>query len=194
MPGKRTRFDTVGNDSARAGAAGAGCAAGRAALRVPLFGRYNVDLVVCGREANPTLTPVLTSTATDVIDTTKGTVHMVMGGGETSSPSNGLFFHPPHCRVIVSVGAPDPVTGKRPSVYVSEDAPWLAVRSAVHAYGFAAFTVDPGSQLGKLDESCLLRRRWARRAIVSVRDVQHCGAPAGTKGRPRDGISPLGLR
>lgn len=51
------------------------------------------------------------------------------------------------CRVIVSVGSsPDPVTGKRPPVYVKEDAPWSAVRNAAHAYGFAAFTVDPGSQ------------------------------------------------
>ena len=128
---------------------------------VPLFDRYNVDLVVCGHEhhyerthpirgheANQTLTPVPASLATDVIDTTKGTVHMVIGGGGTSVPSNELFFHPPQCRVIVSVGAPDPVTGKRPSVYVREDAAWSAVRNAAHAYGFAAFTVDPGSQPG----------------------------------------------
>ena len=27
-----------------------------------------------------------------------------------------------------------------------EDAPWSAVRNAAHAYGFAAFTIDPGSQ------------------------------------------------
>ena len=130
---------------------------------VPLFDRYNVDLVVCGHEhhyershpirgheANRTLTPMPTATATDVIDTTKGTVHMVIGGGGTSVPSNELFFHPPQCRVIVSVGAPDPATGKRPPVYVREDAPWSAVRNAAHAYGFAAFTVDPGSQPGGL--------------------------------------------
>jgi hypothetical protein len=61
---------------------------------VPLFDRYNVDLVVCGHEhhyershpirgheANQTLTPVPSAMATDIIDTTKGTVHMVIGGG-----------------------------------------------------------------------------------------------------------------
>ena len=130
---------------------------------VPLFDRYNVDLVVCGhehhyershpirgQEENQTLTPKPVSAATDVIDTTKGTVHMVIGGGGTSVPSNELFFHPPRCRVIVSVGSPDPVTGKRLPVYVTEDAPWSAVRNAAHAYGFAAFTVDPGSQRGGL--------------------------------------------
>jgi hypothetical protein len=129
---------------------------------VPLFDKYNVDLVVCGhehhyershpirgQEANRTLTPKPASVATDVIDTTKGTVHMVIGGGGTSVPSNELFFNPPQCRVIVSVGSsPDPATGKRPPVYVKEDAPWSAVRNAAHAYGFAAFTVDPGSERG----------------------------------------------
>jgi hypothetical protein len=33
-------------------------------------------------------------------------------------------------------------------VYVTERAPWSAVRNAAHAYGFAAFTVDPGVQAG----------------------------------------------
>jgi hypothetical protein len=128
---------------------------------LPLFDKYGVDLVVCGHEhhyershplrgqqANATLTPVPVATTTDVVDTSKGTVHMVIGGGGTSAPSNQLFFSPPQCRVITSVGAPDPVTGKRPPVYVREDAPWSAVRNAAHSYGFAAFTVDPGSRRG----------------------------------------------
>ena len=128
---------------------------------VPLFDRYGVDLVVCGhehhyershpirgREANATLTPLAAATATDAIDTTKGTVHMVIGGGGTSVPSNELFFNPPQCRVITAVGEPDPKTGKRPPVYVKEPAAWSAVRNAAHAYGFAAFTLDPGSHRG----------------------------------------------
>jgi hypothetical protein len=128
---------------------------------VPLFDRYGVDLVVCGHEhhyershpirgaeTNRTLTPKPAAVATDVIDTTKGTVHMVIGGGGTSVPSNELFFNPPACRVIVSVGAVDPGTGKRAPVYVKEDAPWSAVRNAAHAYGFAAFSVDPGAERG----------------------------------------------
>ena len=128
---------------------------------VPLFDKYGVDLVVCGhehhyershpirgQESNATLTPVAAATATDVIDTDKGTVHMVIGGGGTSAPSNTLFFNPPQCRVITSVGAPDPVSGKRPPVYVKENALWSAVRNAAHSYGFAGFTVDPGSHRG----------------------------------------------
>jgi hypothetical protein len=128
---------------------------------VPLFDTYGVDLVVCGHEhhyershpirgqaTTPTRTPVPVSTRTDVVDTSKGTVHMVLGGGGTSAPSNQLFFNPPQCRVITAVGEPDPVTGKRPPVYVTENAPWSAVRDAANSYGFAAFTVDPGTQQG----------------------------------------------
>ena len=130
---------------------------------VPLFDRYGVDLVVCGhehhyershpirgQESNPTRTPIPGSTRTDVVDTSTGTVHMVLGGGGTSAPSNQLFFTPPRCRVITAVGAPDPASGKRPPVYVTENAPWSAVRDAAHSYGFAAFTVDPGTRRGGL--------------------------------------------
>jgi 3',5'-cyclic AMP phosphodiesterase CpdA len=128
---------------------------------LPLFDTYGVDLVVCGHEhhyershpirgqqKNATLTPIPAATATDVIDTTKGTVHMVIGGGGTSLPSNQLFFDPPGCRVITAVGEPNAATGKRPAIYVKEDAPWSAVRNAAHAYGFAAFTLDPGTHAG----------------------------------------------
>jgi hypothetical protein len=73
---------------------------------------------------------------------------MVLGGGGTSKPSNQLFFEPPQCRVITAVGQPDPKTGKRPPVYVTEPAPWSAVRNAANAYGFAAFAVDPGQPGG----------------------------------------------
>jgi hypothetical protein len=128
---------------------------------LPLFDKYGVDLVVCGHEHhyershplrgrrdNATLTPLPAATATDVIDTTKGTVHMIIGGGGTSAPSNGLLFDPPGCRVITAVGPADPTTGKRPPVYVKEDAPWSAVRNAANAYGFAEFRVDPGTRRG----------------------------------------------
>ena len=50
--------------------------------------------------------------------------------------------------MVTAVGAPDSKTGRRPPVYVHEHAPWSAVRNAAHAYGFAAFTVDPGTRAG----------------------------------------------
>lgn len=129
---------------------------------LPLFDKYGVDLVVAGhehhyershpvrgRQSNATLTPIPAAVNTDVIDTTKGTVHMIIGGGGTSVPSNQLFFDPPGCRVITAVAETrDPATGKRAPVYVKEEAPWSAVRNAAHAYGFAAFTLDPGTKRG----------------------------------------------
>jgi hypothetical protein len=80
-----------------------------------------------------------------VIDATNSTVHMVIGGGGTSAPSNGLFFDPPACRVTTAVGERNPATGKRPPIYVKDDEPWSAVRNPAHSYGSAAFTLDPGS-------------------------------------------------
>jgi hypothetical protein len=50
--------------------------------------------------------------------------------------------------VITAVDEVDPKTDKRPPVYLKEMAPWSAVRNAAHAYGFAAFTLDPGSAPG----------------------------------------------
>ena len=124
---------------------------------LPLFDRYGVDLVLGGHEhhyershpirgqaGNDTRTPLPAATGTDVIDTTEGTVHMVIGGGGSSSPTNGRFFSPASCRVITGVGPADPDTGKRRSIYRTEDAPWSAVRDPEHAYGVAAFDVDPG--------------------------------------------------
>jgi hypothetical protein len=57
-------------------------------------------------------------------------------------------FQSPACRVITAVGEHDASIGKRPPIYVKEDAPWSAVRNAAHAYGFAAFRLDPGLRPG----------------------------------------------
>jgi hypothetical protein len=126
----------------------------------PLFDKYEVDLVLCGHEhdyerslavrgtvpGSETLTPNPVSSATDNIDTSKGTVHMVLGGGGTGSPTNSSFFTDGTGKVITAVG---PVTnGKRPPVYVQEQAVWSAFRDLTHPYGFASFDVDPGDRPG----------------------------------------------
>lgn len=136
---------------------------------LPLFDRYQVDLVLCGHEhhyershpvrgvlGSDTLTPKpvpeavtpATATAPEIIDTSKGTVHLVIGGGGTSAPSNGLFFPGQQCRVITGVGAVDPGTGKKAPIYVMEQAPWSAFKDPEHPYGFCAFDVNPGSPGG----------------------------------------------
>jgi 3',5'-cyclic AMP phosphodiesterase CpdA len=128
---------------------------------LPLFDRYGVDLVVCGHEhhyerSHPirgtqptdTRTPIPVDTRLDVIDSTKGTVHVVIGGGGTSLPSNGLLFPEPRCRVLTGVGAIDPALGVRRPTYVAEEAPWSAFRDRINPYGFVAFAVDPGAGPG----------------------------------------------
>jgi len=128
---------------------------------LPLFDRYRVDLVLCGHEhhyershpvrgtlGTDTRTPIPVDTGNDVIDATKGTVHLVIGGGGTSAPSNALFFPQPRCRVLTGVGAYDPALRVKAPTYVIEDAPWSAFRDRDHPYGFAAFDVDPGQPGG----------------------------------------------
>src|SRR6202011_2068998 len=124
--------------------------------------QYRVDLVVCGHEhhyerSHPlrgtldseTRTPIPVDTSrTDVIDTTRGTVHLVIGGGGTSKPTNEFFYPEPRCRVITAVGEFDPKIGRKPPIYVMEDAPWSAFRDRDHPYGFVAFDVDPGQPGG----------------------------------------------
>ncbi|NKZ11650.1 metallophosphoesterase family protein [Mycolicibacterium septicum DSM 44393] len=129
---------------------------------LPLFDQYGVDLVVCGHEhhyershpirgAQPTdtLTPIPVDGHGDSIDTSRGTVHLVIGGGGTSIPSNRMFFPEPRCRVLTGVGALDPALGKRTPRYVTEAAPWSKFRDRDHAYGFVMFDVDPGSPGGE---------------------------------------------
>jgi 3',5'-cyclic AMP phosphodiesterase CpdA len=129
---------------------------------LPLFDTHGVDLVVCGHEhhyershpirgAQPTdtLTPIPVSDSGDELDTSKGTVHLVIGSGGTSAPSNTFLFDQPRCRVITGVGGFDPALGRRRPIYLIEDAPWSAFRDRVHPYGFVAFDVDPGRAGGQ---------------------------------------------
>ena len=135
---------------------------------MPLFDAYGVDLVVCGHEhhyertqpvrgtADPTLLtpqPVASATSnyseTNVIDTTQGTVHMIIGGGGTSAPSNQLLTTPPVCQVLTSVGPGRGANnGHLTPNYTQENAIWSSVRDQAFAYGFAAFSVDPGTRRG----------------------------------------------
>ena len=142
---------------------------------LPLFDKYGVDLVVGGHEhhyerslairgqqTNQTKTPIPVSPELKAIDTTKGTVHMVIGGGGTSAPSNQLLYPGtpgatdpadlPTCRVVVArdTTVDRTTAGHYPPVYVEEKATWSGVRDGANAYGFAAFDVDPGRTPGDL--------------------------------------------
>jgi hypothetical protein len=138
-----------------------GCDLGIREAWGPLFDKYEVDLVLCGHEhdyerslpvrgtvsGSETLTPKPSSTNQKEIDSEKGTTHMVLGGGGVSGTTNEDFFEPNKAKVLTGVGAPGS-NGKRPPIYVFEQTPWQAVRDKEHPYGFAAFTVNPGSRPG----------------------------------------------
>ena len=128
---------------------------------LPLFDRFGVDLVVCGHEHHyerthairgtlptDTLTPNPVDTQPDHIDTSKGTVHLVIGGGGTSIPSNKMFFPEPRCQVLMAVGDVDPATGHKTPRYIQEAAPWSVFRDRDNPCGFVAFDVDPGQPGG----------------------------------------------
>jgi len=139
---------------------------------LPLFDRYGVDLVVAGHEhhyershavhgadehaAGPggvkLLTPVARTTATDVVDTTKGTVHLIIGGGGHSFPTPPTAFDKPHDGVLiydVDTTAVVNGIGPRPAKVTTESGDWSATRDMVNPYGFCTFDVDPGTKGGK---------------------------------------------
>lgn len=72
---------------------------------------------------------------------------MVIGGGGTSIPSMDVLFDTPRCNVITGVGGTG-ANGRKTPVYVTEDAPWCAVRDRVNPCGVVVFTVDPGTRPG----------------------------------------------
>ncbi len=127
----------------------------------PLFDAYEVDLVLCGHDhhyerthpvrgwvaGSPARTPRPVASRTDIIDTTVGTVHVLLGFGGAENPSNEDLFDPPAASVVVGVEPRDDGPGRRP-VRVLEPAPWSAVRGRAEPYGFAAFRVDPGEPGG----------------------------------------------
>jgi Calcineurin-like phosphoesterase/Purple acid Phosphatase, N-terminal domain len=134
----------------------------------PLFYKYGVDLVLCGHDHDYERSfavrgtdsgtfdrPTVVSFDTTEVDTSEGLVHIVLGGGGTSShddiyegtdsaygpwtPANGLISQ------IYTV----------PSVYKAaadstEEATWSAVRdpNTTYPWGIGVFDVDPGRCAG----------------------------------------------
>jgi hypothetical protein len=128
---------------------------------LPLFDKYGVDLVVAGHEhhfersfpvrgtlpGSTLLTPAPQSSDPTLMDTSLGTVHMIIGGGGHSTPTPVAAFDAPHDGVLItSVGAGSPQAA-HPAMTTTEPAPWSAYRDLVTPYGFASFDfvpVEPG--------------------------------------------------
>jgi hypothetical protein len=143
---------------------------------LPLFDRYEVDLVLCGHDHDyersfpvrgydpnagwdlATGTTVetrrphpVTTVDSGAIDTSLGTVHLILGGGGTSAPLDEYGFDTAddqrEAKIFTQPNLPQP-TGT-PGVYTRaaadarEDAIWSAVRDLSTGYGIAVFDVNP---------------------------------------------------
>jgi hypothetical protein len=144
---------------------------------LPLFDRYQVDLVLNGHDHDyersfpcrgfdavvgtevatgapvQTLRPHPVTTAdTGVFDTSRGTVHLVLGcgGTDTNLDDYGLDTAdgPPQAKVFTHANRPEPTSTPdvydRPAADSVEDATWSARRDTSTGYGIAVFDVDPG--------------------------------------------------
>jgi Purple acid Phosphatase, N-terminal domain/Calcineurin-like phosphoesterase len=149
---------------------------------LPLFDRYGVDLVLCGHDHDYERSwpvrgcnhdvgrdavsgervdtcqpqPVITSEPAGGFDTRLGTIHLILGGGGTSSPLDVYGISPqnaPQAKVITRPNRPTP--GPVPGVFVKppadavEDAIWSARRDTVTGYGIGVFDLDPDVPGGK---------------------------------------------
>ncbi len=151
---------------------------------LPLFDRYGVDLVLCGHDhdyerswpvrgcnhhvgrdaadgtAVDTCQPqpvVSTEPTAGRFESTGGAIHLILGGGGTSSPLDAYGMNPrdgmPQAKVITRRNrlVPGATAGVfvKPGADAVEDAIWSARRDTVTGYGIAVFDVDPGPPQGK---------------------------------------------
>jgi len=151
---------------------------------LPLFDRHGVDLVLCGHDhdyerswpvrgcnhevGRDALTgapvdtcqpqPVVTSEpGAQGFDTSRGTIHLILGGGGTSAPVDAYGANTnngsPQAKVITRANRP--VSGADPAFFFKhgadalEDAIWSARRDTLSGYGIAVFDLDPGIEGGK---------------------------------------------
>jgi len=144
---------------------------------MPLFDQYQVDLVVCGHDHDyersfptrgydsnvgweaatgapvQTLRPhPVTTVDSGSFDTSKGTVHLVLGGGGTDDDTDGYGVDPknglPEAKVFTRRNTPVPSSTPgeyyRPAADALEDATWSARQNTATGYGIGVFDVDPG--------------------------------------------------
>ena len=128
---------------------------------MPLFDAYGVDLVVAGHEhhfersfpvrgilpGSDLLTPAPQGSDPAEADTSKGTVHVIIGGGG-AAPTPVSDFDTPHNGVLIAgVGHGSPQS-QHASITTTEPAPWSAYRDLRTPYGFASFDLAPSEPGG----------------------------------------------
>ena len=116
-----------------------------------------MDLVVAGHEhhfersfpvrgvlpGSTLFTPAPQGTDPGLMDTSTGTVHMIIGGGGHSTPTPVADFDMPHDGVLITSVGPGSPQAQHPTITTTEPAPWSAYRDLQTPYGFASFDVVP---------------------------------------------------
>jgi hypothetical protein len=125
---------------------------------LPLFDRYEVDLVLCGHsrgyersfpvrgfDSGDSYCPrPVTTVDSGVFDTSQGTVHLALGGGDAGGAGAGDAGGADAAGADAA-GADAGGAGRADAV---EDAAWSARRCAGTGYGVAVFDVNPGAEAG----------------------------------------------
>jgi hypothetical protein len=102
--------------------------------------------------------PVITAEPIDgKFDTSRGTIHLILGGGGTSAPLDvygiDLADAKPQAKVFTRANRPIPGTAAgtfvRAGADAVEDAIWSAKRDTGTGYGIGVFDLDPGMPGGK---------------------------------------------
>ena len=172
-------------DAPSSSATGNGSDLGIREAWLPLFDRYQVDLVLCGHDHDyersfpvrgsdsmvgrdavtgapvQTLRPhPVTTTDSGVVDTSQGTVHLVLGGGGTDAnldaygidQADGLRQAKVFTRPNRPAATSTPGVFARAGADAVEDATWSAMRDTRTGYGIAVFDVHPGEARGGDDQ------------------------------------------
>jgi len=128
---------------------------------LPLFDKYTVDLVLAGHDhdyerTHPVhgtdpgtlLRPTVVSDDLLEIDSSKGAVHMILGGGGTASADD--VFLPDDANGIPTAFVRTQRLTFKANPDATEEATWSAVRdpNTAYPYGVAVFDVDPGALPG----------------------------------------------
>lgn len=128
---------------------------------LPLFDAYGVDLVLAGHEhlfertfpvrgalPGPLLTPAPRGSDAAELDSTRGTVHLTIGGGGHPYTTPSRTLHGPGEGAVISEVGPGDRWQQRQPVYTTEPAPWSAYVDDSGGFGFAAFEVNPADGAG----------------------------------------------
>jgi hypothetical protein len=157
---------------------------------------YERSYAVHGTDAGTNLRPTVVSQDLHSIDldATPGTVHMVIGGGGTSSHddvygadtlgSDPIYGGNPIAQVYL--GTPEDTVYKAVGAG-SEIATWSAVRDpdATHPWGLATFDVDPGSRPG--DTTSITVNFW-HTAAAALSSSGTISTPYGTITNPDSSV------